>query len=212
MSSWEFDNKQKTACAIVAHPDDETIFLGGTVLKYKKWRWKIVCMCFGNDDIRGIQFTKAINLYQRRGINITGINLGMEDYKGMFRDKLSDPKFDHNYQLWENKLKNLNLTADIFFTHNSKGEYGHSRHKALHVIVKKLYKNVWEFICPGTEKIVPQPLKQEVKIVPLSLQELSIKKEVFAKAYISEAYIWKDLPGVMQYEFNTGPEMFTSSG
>ena len=40
---------EKEALVIVAHPDDETIWMGGTILKNKNWKWTILSLCRASD-------------------------------------------------------------------------------------------------------------------------------------------------------------------
>ena len=37
--------KSKVVAVIVAHPDDETLWAGGTILSYPTWNWFIITLC-----------------------------------------------------------------------------------------------------------------------------------------------------------------------
>jgi LmbE family N-acetylglucosaminyl deacetylase len=48
----------KAVAVIVAHPDDETLWAGGTILSHPSWQWFIVCLCRGSDKDRAPKFLK----------------------------------------------------------------------------------------------------------------------------------------------------------
>ena len=47
---------------VVAHPDDETLFGGGELLKHKG-EYKVVCLDYGNHLVRHKEFICACLLY-----------------------------------------------------------------------------------------------------------------------------------------------------
>ena len=44
------NGKSKSVAVIVAHPDDETLWAGGTILNHPSWHWFVACLCRGNDQ------------------------------------------------------------------------------------------------------------------------------------------------------------------
>ncbi len=48
-------NSKKVAI-IVAHPDDETLWAGGTILSHPAWECFIICLCRGSDADRAPRF------------------------------------------------------------------------------------------------------------------------------------------------------------
>ena len=58
----------KNALVIVAHPDDETIWMGGTILKNKNWKWTILSLCRKNDADREPKFMEVCSFYGAEGI------------------------------------------------------------------------------------------------------------------------------------------------
>jgi LmbE family N-acetylglucosaminyl deacetylase len=57
----------KSVAIIVAHPDDETLWAGGTILSHPSWKWFIVCLCRGSDLERASMFYKALKVLKSEG-------------------------------------------------------------------------------------------------------------------------------------------------
>ena len=50
----------KRAVVIVAHPDDETLWAGGTILLNRKYRWTVVTLCRRSDPDRAPKFFRVL--------------------------------------------------------------------------------------------------------------------------------------------------------
>ena len=61
-------SRSKNIAIIVAHPDDETLWAGGTILSTPSWQWFIVCLCRGNDEDRAPKFFKALKILKSEGV------------------------------------------------------------------------------------------------------------------------------------------------
>jgi len=117
-----------TALAIVAHPDDETLWMSGTILRNKDWRWTIFSLCRRTDKNRYPKFLKVCKFY-----NATPIISNLNDS--------SPKKLDIN-KITNKISRNLKQKHfDYIFTHNKNGEYGHQRHKEVHQAVKQMIDN-----------------------------------------------------------------------
>jgi len=115
----EIDNwnkQQVSALIVIAHPDDETIFMGGTILRHPDWKWKIVSVTYDKNSFRGKELQSAVEKYKNLGVSdITLTSLGMQDsYDVVTVDKQKDEL--------KNKLNPvLSREYDMVFTHNSEG-------------------------------------------------------------------------------------------
>jgi len=108
----------KSVALIVAHPDDETLWAGGTILNHADWKWYIVTLCRGSDPDRAPKFHKTLKILGAEG------NMGdMDD--GPDQLPLTD------IELQRTILKLLPGKAyDLIITHNPSGEYTrHLRHE-----------------------------------------------------------------------------------
>lgn len=187
---------------LVAHPDDETIFCGGTILTNPNDEWHIVAMVFNLEDSpRGVEFENAMKNYQSLGINLTYQMLGHRDIE----------LTDDDIALWKQSIKDLNLTPDAVYTHNSEGEYHHQHHVAVNKIANELFSSVYEFICPTMYRLqlVYQPFLANTKVVPLSPEVLRNKLDIYNNNYTSQLENWRNLPDIMRFEFSSTFEIFT---
>jgi LmbE family N-acetylglucosaminyl deacetylase len=180
---------------VVAHPDDETIWMGGTIIRNNAWDWTISSLCRGEDPDRSPKFRRVCALYGAQAI----IN-NLED------DALEPLEMD---ELTKTIKKDLpSLSYDYIFTHGENGEYGHIRHRETHQAVKKMVES-GELKCKklyffsyhlGTDTVpktpglnVAIPNKNSDKILLLKMDEFKRKKEIIQKEYGFEAESFETL-------------------
>ena len=175
----------KKVLVIVAHPDDELIWMGGTLLRNKdKWDTKVICLTRRSDNDRYPKFLKACKA------------LGVKGFIFDLNDKNFNP-------LPQNKIIKTIEEAiederdyDYIYTHGKDGEYGHIRHIETHKAVDKMLKsgklkckNLFYFSYIKKENdyqgySVPNPQSSRTNnFIKLNNDELSIKKNIITKIY-----------------------------
>ncbi len=102
---------KKNIVVIVAHPDNETLWCGGTMLLNPNYNWFVTCLCRMNDPDRALKFKKALI-----ALNAKGIMGNLDD--GSEQRPLDDKTVKNAI------LKLLpDQNFDLMLTHSRYGEY-----------------------------------------------------------------------------------------
>ncbi len=120
--------KNQIVAVIVAHPDDETLWAGGTILNHPSWKCFIVCLCRGSDNERAPRFYAALKILKSEGI--------MGDLDDGPEQKPLEEK------VVEQAILDLLPPRhyDLIITHSRTGEYTrHLRHEETNKAVTKLW-------------------------------------------------------------------------
>ena len=124
------DNKTpKSVLIIVAHPDDETLWAGGTILNNPSWDCFVVSLCRKNDEDRAPKFYSVL-----KELNAKGTMGNLDDEPEQTPLNIVDIQ-----QVIKNLLPKTDF--DLIITHNLMGEYTrHLRHEE----VSKAVTSLWE--------------------------------------------------------------------
>jgi len=162
----------KKVAVIVAHPDDETLWAGGTILSHPGWDFFIISLCRASDTNRAPRFFEALKILRAEG-------------------KIGD--LDDNPEqmpLDENTVQEMILQLlphkyfDLIITHSPNGEYTkHIRHEEVSKAVIKLWHSgklstneLWNFAYEdGGKKYYPKPM-ENASIYRVLKQRIGLRK------------------------------------
>jgi LmbE family N-acetylglucosaminyl deacetylase len=172
---------KKKVLVIVAHPDDETIWMGGTLLKNKNnWDTTIISLCRKNDTDRAPKFEKVCRI-----LNAKSYMFDLDDSEtGVFKEIFPADIISRILQVSYGKR------YDYIFTHGEYGEYGHVRHIEAHnAVIEMLNKKLLEvekcFLFSylkeedGTCNINPNA----DKLIKLEQYDFKMKRQVIQDVY-----------------------------
>ena len=172
--------KEKSAAVIVAHPDDETLWAGGTILKNPLWKWFIITLCRASDTDRAPKFFKVLKFLGAKG------DMGDLD-DGPDQNPLSDKEVQKGI------LQLLPTTHfDLIITHDPAGEYTrHLRHEETSKAVIKLWcenkisaDEIWTFAYEdGEKKYLPKPIKNAYFYYKLPSEIWRKKYQIITEIY-----------------------------
>lgn len=179
-SSLNGENYSKAVAVIVAHPDDETLWAGGTIMSNPTWKWFIVSLCRGSDNDRAPKFFKTLQI------------LGSE---GIIGDLDDEPE---QTPLNEIELEHTILSLlppvhfDLIISHNPNGEYTrHIRHEEISKAVISLWvagkifaDELWTFAYEdGGKDYYPRPIKTASFYYKLTEQIWLKKHKIITESY-----------------------------
>jgi hypothetical protein len=181
-------NKTKTVAIIVAHPDDETLWAGGTILGELSWDCFVVCLCRKSDKDRFPKFYKALKVLRAKGI-MGDLNDGPEQTP-----------------LDENEVENAILSLlphkhfDLIITHNPTGEYTkHLRHEEISGAVISLWETrkistneLWTFAYEdGNKEYYPKAMENATKYSILTKSIWLKKYNIIKRKYGFKKNSWE---------------------
>jgi LmbE family N-acetylglucosaminyl deacetylase len=151
-SVWSF----RKCAVIVAHPDDETLWVGGTILMHPESSWTIVTLCRKSDPDRAPRFFRAV-----AELNAAGAMGDLDD--GPEQSPLDSREVqDTIFELLPSHI------FDLVITHGLEGEYTHHlRHEETGRAVLALIESerlaaneVWKFAYEdGGGQYLPRPVE-----------------------------------------------------
>jgi len=180
--------KSKTVALIVAHPDDEILWAGGTVIDNPSWNWFILSLCRGSDPDRAPKFYKVLEM------------LGAEGTMGDLDDAPEQEPLDEK----EVEQTILDLLPskhfNLIITHDPSGEYTrHLRHEETGKAVINLWHigkisadELWTFAySDGNRKYFPMPIENATLYNKLTKQTWLKKHELITEKYGFEKKSWE---------------------
>lgn len=181
-------NKLNKIAVIVAHPDDETLWTGGTILSHPKWQCFIVCMSRIGDSERAQKFYNALNVYKAQGV--------MGDLDDGPEQIALDGKEVENYILKLLPPEHF----DLIISHNPSGEYTrHLRHEETGKAVIDLWhtgqiftNELWTFAYEdGNKQYYPRPVKNTPIYIKLTQRIWLRKYRLITETYGFEKNSWE---------------------
>lgn len=182
--------KTKAVAIIVAHPDDETLWAGGTILSHPLWKCFIACLCRKSDKERAAKFYKTLQIFRSDGI------MGDLD-DGPDQKPLDEKEVEHVV---------LDLLPqqhfDLIITHNPSGEYTrHIRHEEAGKAVINLLQagklsasELWIFAYEdGGKKYYPLPVENATVCHQLTKHIWLRKYSIITETYGFEKNSWEAL-------------------
>ena len=172
---------EKSTCAvIVAHPDDETLWAGGTILLHPEACWTVIALCRKSDPDRAPKFVQALE------------RLGVAGEIGDLDDGLEQVSLA-SLQVQDAVLELLpSGRFDLIITHGPWGEYTrHLRHEETGNAVMALWKSgrllakrIWRFAYEdGNGKHLPRPVQDADRLIRLPEEIWQKKYDIITDVY-----------------------------
>lgn len=180
--------KRKRVAMIVAHPDDETLWAGGTILNHSLWDWFIACLCRSSDLERATKFHQALQVLHSKGI--------MGD--------LDDGP--HQKPLEEAEVESVIMKLlpqqhyNLIITHDLSGEYTrHLRHEEVSKAVIRLWQSgqiyadeLWTFAYEdGNKEYFPIAIEKATIFRKLTQNIWLRKQRIITEIYGFEKNSWE---------------------
>ena len=173
-------SKESCCAVIVAHPDDETLWAGGTILMHPQAKWTVVTLCRKDDSDRAPRFYQAL-----AELGAAGIMGDLDDRPEQKSLRSKDV---------QNKILSLlpSDSFDLIITHSCKGEYTrHLRHEETARAVLALWKTgqictrqLWSFAYEDNRgEYLPRPIADAHLFVELSEKIWRQKKDIITGIY-----------------------------
>lgn len=163
-------DEEAVVAVIVAHPDDEVLWAGGTILMRPTWNWTVITLCRASDPDRAPKFAKAMDR-----LRAVGRMADLDD--GPEQTPLA-------LELVQRTILSLlpETNYDLILTHSPFGEYTrHRRHEETGRAVLDLWeagrlstKQLWMFAYgDGCRRRLPRPLPEAHMFfsIPVALRQ-----------------------------------------
>ncbi len=171
----------------MAHPDDEVLWMGGTILMHPAMEWSVYSLCRQSDPDRAPRFHRTLGVLQATG-GMGDLNDGPEQHPlpdAIIRDAVLSLLPDRHF--------------DLIYTHSPTGEYTrHMRHEEVSRAVLNLWKEsliqadrIWLFAYEdGDRTYLP-------RAIPDAPQQIALPED-----------IWRQKYEIITSVYGFGPESF----
>ena len=191
----DYIEKNSRCAVIVAHPDDETLWVGGLILMHPEVSWTVVTICRKSDPDRAPRFFKAL-----RKLNAAGCMADLDD--GPEQTPLDNAEIQETVMLLLPSEK-----YDLIITHGQSGEYTrHLRHEETARAVLALCSNkrlrtdrLWTFAYEdGDRKYLPRAIEQADLLIKLTDEIWQEKYNIITNIYGFDEYSFeaRTTPGI----------------
>ena len=166
---------------IVAHPDDETIWAGGAMVRHANWEWTALSLCRSDDADRAPRFAAAT-----RALGAAGLISDLDDSPAL---SVLSARLD------EIKSRILHLLPsrdyDFILTHGERGEYTrHERHEQVHTAVSDMVARrelagrlAFFAYGDGGGAHAPRPAPDADLLLRLTAEEFEAKRRIVSEIY-----------------------------
>lgn len=157
---------------VVAHPDDEMIWMGGVMVRHRDWDWHVLSLCRVGDPDREPRFFRAAEEFDAQASisdlddspTLAPLSGDLREIKGRITKMLSE----------------IRNEFDLVFTHGENGEYGHLRHRQVHQAVSEMVES--GDLKGGLVFFAYGESKPDISIT-LSADEYAMKKHIIRDIY-----------------------------
>ena len=172
---------------VVAHPDDETLWMGGLIIRHPRWEWHVLCLSRADDWDRAPRFRRV------------GKELGALFSISDLDDSPEPAALSAGLSEIKDRIRSLRETEfDLVFTHSPCGEYTY------HVRHRQVYQAACEMAAAGElagELVFFAYEDGGGAYPPRAAQDAQILVPLTTEEYVRKTHIIRDIYGFRKGSF-----------